>query len=184
MRFALTLLLLLCISGCDSPVPPSFSPPSSVDEAICKASQDFLPVPHRLFGCSLYRAQLYQESLLDPAAVSPAGAVGIAQFMAGTWEEVLRQMDEPYVPRTVASVSIRAGAFYMAQLRAKWTAERPEAERMKLAQGSYNAGFGRVLAGQRQCGGVLWEEISPCVPRETQTYVERIWRYWKQWALS
>ena len=33
----------------------------------------------------LLAAQLYQESGFDPTAVSPAGAIGIAQFMPGTW---------------------------------------------------------------------------------------------------
>jgi len=34
---------------------------------------------------SLLAAQLYQESGFDPNIVSPVGAVGIAQFMPGTW---------------------------------------------------------------------------------------------------
>src|ERR1051326_2962940 len=34
---------------------------------------------------SLLAAQLYQESGFDPTIVSPAGAIGIAQFMPGTW---------------------------------------------------------------------------------------------------
>jgi len=96
------------------------------------------------------------------------------------------------VKRTDAKASIHAGAYYMAELRAGWTAERTEQQRMELTQASYNAGFGNILKAQRLCKNELvWKDISPCLilvtkhhSRETIGYVERIWRYWKQWKLS
>ncbi|HVH03990.1 MAG TPA: transglycosylase SLT domain-containing protein, partial [Amaricoccus sp.] len=39
---------------------------------------------------------IWKESLFDAAAVSPAGAQGIAQFMPGTAE--LRGLDDPFNP--------------------------------------------------------------------------------------
>src|SRR5690554_3754238 len=42
-----------------------------------------------------WKAQLYQESLLNPAAVSPAGALGLAQFMPATWNDMIRQLGLP-----------------------------------------------------------------------------------------
>lgn len=128
---------------------------------------------------------MYQESLLNPNARSPVGAEGIAQFMPATWKETLAGMKVGFTERTNASVAIQAGAYYMAQLRSKWTSERTEADRMRFSQGSYNAGFGRVLGGQRRCGNhVEWSRIRNCVPAETRSYVDRIWGYWKQWLIG
>jgi len=151
-----------------------------------------MPVATKLFGSELYKAQLYQESLLDPDARSPAGAEGIAQFMPATWEEIIASMGIARAHPREADIAIRAGAYYMSTLRAKWTTWRPEAERMKLAQASYNAGFGSILRAQTVCNGALeWSEIQPCLrtvtgrhAAETTTYIERIWRYWKSWTLG
>ena len=74
----------------------------------------------------------------------------------------------------------------MARLRRAWSAPRPEDERHRLAQASYNAGLGNVLRAQRLCGTAsIWVEISACLPRvtgarnarETTTYVQRIARW-------
>lgn len=133
-----------------------------------------------------WKAQLYQESLLDPAAVSPVGARGLAQFMPGTWAEVSRELGLGPVSPHVAKHAINAGAYYMAKLRHSWRSPRPNEDRHKLAQASYNAGLGNILRSQRACGmAVLYSEIIACLPqitgrhsRETITYVERIaqWR--------
>lgn len=133
-----------------------------------------------------YKAQLYQESLLDPDAVSPVGATGLAQFMSGTWGDVSRQMGLPrgISPRD-AKYAIDAGAFYMARLQRTWSAPRPFMDRHKLAQASYNAGAGHLIKAQRLCGGpALYADIIKCLPqvtghhsRETITYVERIERW-------
>jgi len=126
---------------------------------------------------------------LDPEARSPVGAEGIAQFMPGTAKDVWERMGYRTVNPRAAGPSIKAGAFYMADLRGKWKAERPEKDRMQLAQASYNAGFGNLLKSQRKCGGNLWTDISPCLRlvtgrhhKETLTYVERIWGYWLRWS--
>lgn len=166
--------------------------PTKYDREICKASKQYLPVPTSLFGCTLWKAQLYQESLLDPNARSPAGAEGIAQFMPRTWEDTLRSMGLGWAERTNASVAIQAGAYYMMTLRNKWVSERAEKERMQLAQASYNAGFGNIYRAQKLCNmEASWDRIKECLSRvtgrhskETIIYVDRIWRYWKQWSIG
>lgn len=162
--------------------------PDRYDRQIEDAAERWLPgVDWRL-----WKAQLYQESLLDPAAVSPVGAAGLAQFMPGTWAEVSRQLGYEAVSPHMAGPAIDAGAYYMARLRRGWNSPRPEADRHSLAAASYNAGFGNILAAQRVCGGAVeYAEIIRCLPevtghysRETITYVQRIWKYWTQMVLG
>ncbi|MCC6912458.1 MAG: transglycosylase SLT domain-containing protein [Rhodospirillaceae bacterium] len=139
----------------------------------------------------LWKAQLYQESRLDPAAVSPAGARGLAQFMPATWREIARQLDLGGSPHD--EIAIDAGAYYMAKLRRTWRRDRSSLERNQLAQASYNAGAGNILKAQSYCGGArLWPAVRECLPlvtgaghtRETITYVERIERWWREMELT
>jgi len=115
-----------------------------------------------------WRAQLYQESRLNPLAVSPVGAAGLAQFMPGTWRDVARQMRLPPGASPHTEIAIDAGAYFMGRLRRIWSAPRPSAERHMLAQASYNAGPGNIINAQMLCGGARdWADISPCLPRVT-----------------
>jgi membrane-bound lytic murein transglycosylase F len=138
------------------------------------------------FWCA-WKAQLIAESNLRADAVSPVGAMGIAQIMPGTWADLQRQMGLPLGSTPFqAEVAIEAGAFYMAKRRADWRAPRPLLDRQQLAQASYNAGHGNLLAAQRACGGrPLYREIIVCLPqvtgahsRETIQYVDRIQATW------
>lgn len=135
----------------------------------------------------LWKAQLYQESRLDPSAVSAAGARGLAQFMPATWNDVMRALRMAGSPHE--DIAIDAGAYYMARLRQTWRRERTPLERNDLAQASYNAGVGNILKAQALCGAArLWPTISTCLPRvtgtrnaqETVTYVARIHRWWRE----
>ena len=148
-----------------------------------------MPVASAAFGWEVLKAQYIQESGLRPDVDSPVGAAGIAQFMPGTWADVSKRMGLPadataYMPR----YAIDAGAGYMARLRRNWSSPRPERDRHSLALASYNAGLGNILAAQRQAGGALAScPILSALPRvtgrhaaETQGYVRRIWRYWRQ----
>lgn len=138
-----------------------------------------------------WKAQLYQESLLDPAAVSPVGARGLAQFMPGTWADIAPMLGYGHLSPHVAGPAIEAGAYYMRRLARGWSSPRPEIDRWNLARASYNAGFGNLLAAQRSCGGpALYVEIVACLPqitgrhsRETLTYVERIRRWYEEMLL-
>lgn len=139
----------------------------------------------------LWKAQLYQESRLRPEAVSPVGARGLAQFMPATWTDVTHAMGISGSPHD--DLAIDAGAYYMAKLRHTWRRNRSALERNELAQASYNAGTGNILKAQAFCGGAhLWAGVQACLPRvtgtahahETQTYVARIERWWREMELT
>lgn len=159
--------------------------PQKYDRQIEKAAALYLPgVPWRLL-----KAQYWQESRLNPNAVSPVGAVGIAQFMPGTARDVWGQLGVKVVDPRVSDVSIQAGAFYMQKLRQSWSSQRPWQDRYKLALASYNAGLGNILQSQRECNmAVLYDHIISCLPKvtgdrnskETMTYAPLIWRWWQQ----
>ena len=134
----------------------------------------------------MWKGQLAAESGLDPAAVSPVGAAGIAQMMPGTWDEVRQAMGWGLVSPHDVRYAIEGGAFYLARLIRFWSSPRPVEDRWRLGQASYNAGAGNILKAQRACGGpALYPDIMACLPSitgrhsaETLAYVPRIWRLW------
>lgn len=136
-----------------------------------------------------WMAQLYQESLCDPSAISHVGASGLAQFMPATWAETAARLGLDPSLTPFDDVAIDAGAFYMAGRMGVWAGRpRPGIERWRLGLASYNAGAGHIIAAQSRCGGARdWRDISPCLPlitghnaAETQTYVRRIERWWRE----
>lgn len=161
--------------------------PDKYDKDIEQAAKRYLPG----IDWRLLKAQYYQESRLDPDAVSPVGARGIAQFMPKTWADISRQLGYGIIPPTLAEPAIEAGAYYMGQLRRAWKAPRPEKDRHSLALASYNAGMGNILKAQKLAKNVdLYEPIIAELYRvtgkyskETITYVKRIWEYWTMMML-
>jgi cell wall-associated NlpC family hydrolase len=111
---------------------------------------------------SLLAAQLYQESGFDPDIVSPAGAVGIAQFMPGTWPSWSspKDGDGKQDPRNPAD-AIPAAARYDCALAHSLSGIGGDPVSNMLA--GYNAGAGAV----KSYGG-----IPPY--KETQNYVKNI----------
>ena len=95
---------------------------------------------------------LWQESLFDAAAISPAGAQGIAQFMPGTAE--LRGLDDPFNPAS----AIRASAAYLGDLTRMFGNEG-------LAAAAYNSGEARTADFVRRGRNL---------PAETRAYVQVI----------
>jgi hypothetical protein len=92
------------------------------------------------------------ESRFRAGAVSPKGAMGIAQFMPGTAR--LRGLDDPYNSAAAVPAAIR----YLAELRDRFG-------NLGLAAAAYNAGEARVAAWLAGDGGL---------PAETRDYVRRI----------
>ncbi|EME69732.1 hypothetical protein H261_11879 [Paramagnetospirillum caucaseum] len=180
LRFIGLALLLGALMGCSAASAGTIYS-SRYDDEIASAVKTYWPDYPRPAS---WKAQLYAESRLDPAAVSPVGAKGLAQFMPGTWDQVTRELRlgaaSPH-----HDIAIQAGAYYMARLRHIWRAGRDSADRQPLAQASYNAGAGNIINAQKVCGGArLWAVIAPCLgtvtgihSRETLTYVSRIADY-------
>ncbi len=77
-------------------------------------------------------ATLLQESAFDPAAVSSAGAVGIAQFTVPT---ALEYGVDPWEPRSAIGGAAHVLAAYLADYR-----ERKDDDPYALALAAYNAG--------------------------------------------
>lgn len=148
------------------------SAPREYDELIRVAASRVLPD----IDWRIIKAQFWQESRFDPRATSPAGALGIAQIMPGTWEQY--GSGSPYSPQD----SISAGCKYMAYLFGQWTAQRPEIDRICLTLASYNAGLGHILAAQKKAGGAndyktiisKLQEVTGTHSAETIDYVRKI----------
>lgn len=168
MLFLLALLLVATPCYAD-PFPQQY------DAAIRSAWEQYHPGDDWRW----WKAQLWQESLLNPNARSHVGAEGLAQFMPATWAEVTAAMRLGAVDRRMAEPSILAGAFYMRRLMHYYRRPRSAESRRAYAQAAYNAGAGGVDRAQKRCGGSReYQPIEPCLPEETRTYVKRIRRHY------
>ncbi|MGB3761658.1 MAG: lytic transglycosylase domain-containing protein [Ornithinimicrobium sp.] len=116
------------------------------------------------FPAHIIAAQLDAESGWDPDAVSPAGAVGLAQFMPGTWTQHGTDGDADGVadPRNPADAILSAGVYdcHLIDVLREAGLKNPSTE---LGLAAYNAGPGAVITHN----GV------PPFP-ETQGYVPKI----------
>jgi membrane-bound lytic murein transglycosylase MltF len=85
-------------------------------------------------------AQCFQESGLDPNAVSSSGAVGLMQLLPATAADM--GCDDPRDPEQ----NLRAGVRYLDWLRSSYfdDPELDEVDRMDLILAAYNAGPGNV----------------------------------------
>lgn len=114
------------------------------------------------------KAQLLQESRLDPKAVSKVGAEGLAQAMPGTWADYRKAISEQADPFNPES-SIDFLGWYMASLLKQFV-------ELEYALAAYNWGRGnlhRVLT----LYGAKWRDH---LPQETEDYLERIAKYRQQ----
>ena len=177
------ILLALCLQfpqfDCDEGFTRMSEMPTTYDRTIQAAAGEYLP-DH---DWRLLKAQLWQESRLNPAAVSPAGAQGIAQFMPGTWEEWGPKAGYPeYITPFEAEPAIFTAALYMSYQVESWHWPRPDIDRTCLALASYNAGLGNLIRAQQEEGDPsLYHEIILGLPAvtgdnsaETIEYVKKI----------
>ena len=172
-QFIGVLLLLVSVSSWGSSFPRQY------DEYF-KAAEKYLPEG---MTWQQLKAQCYQESRLNPKAISPVGAQGLCQFMPNTWNEMQKYgLNNPWS----AKQSIRAAAIYMNYQYRFWSSKRPLLDKSKLATANYNAGAGNILKAQKKCvGSILYAEVIKCLPDitgkhhvETITYVELIHHKW------
>ncbi|MDQ6643916.1 MAG: lytic transglycosylase domain-containing protein, partial [Chloroflexota bacterium] len=105
-----------------------------------------------------FTRQINQESGFNPNAVSPSGAVGIAQFMPGT----ARGLGiDPWDP----TVALNAAAHLMASYANNYGGDYAKA----LA--AYNGGSGTLQYAVSACGAANWMN---CLPGETRNYIRVI----------
>lgn len=131
---------------------PVIAPPAGPWAAhIAEAARRF-DVPERWI-----RAVMAAESVNDPAALSPKGAIGLMQVMPATWDELRAKHglgDDPWRPRD----NILAGTAYLREMHDRYGS-------VSAMLAAYNAGPGRYdshLATGR------------ALPAETVDYVAKI----------
>ena len=122
------------------PVPPQFA--AALTQAAASAN----------LSPTLLSALVWQESRWNPQAVSPKGAMGLAQLMPGTARDLGVNPADPVQ-------NLTGGARYLRQLLDQFDGD------VEKALAAYNAGPGRV----RNAGGV------PAIA-ETRAYVASIVR--------
>ncbi len=142
-----SILLAPRVAADETPkaAPPTAAAPIAV--TLCAAleaasTRNGLPQP-------FFTRLIWQESRFDPAARSPAGAQGVAQFMPATAAE--RGLVDPFEPARALDES----AAYLKELRARFG-------NFGLAAAAYNAGPGRL--GR-------WLAGNATLPQETIDYV-------------
>jgi soluble lytic murein transglycosylase-like protein len=123
-----------------APVPPQYA--TALAQAAAAAN----------ISPSLLSALVWQESRWNPSAVSPKGAVGLAQLMPATARNLGVNPADPVA-------NLNGGARYLRQLLNQFDGD------VEMALAAYNAGPGRV----RSSGGV------PAIT-ETRNYVASIVR--------
>lgn len=139
---------------------------------------------------SWFIAQATQESRFNASAVSPVGALGIAQFMPETAEMVANELAQHEMfkngfDRSDINQSIWAQVYYMNKLFGTWSWKRSTTSKMQLALASYNAGIGNILKAQKVSGDKKhWIEIKSSLhkvtgrhSKETTKYVSNICNY-------
>ena len=141
----------------------------------------------------IFKSLVKQESQFNPDAVSWCGAAGLTQLMPKTAEELGLRPQDRFVPR----LAINGGVRYLRKVWNVWKAEkdgeRHNWERTRFALGSYNAGVGTILRGQKHAGNVMklptdkWDSIDRALRyvqkrwQETTTYVRKIFIFYDEY---
>lgn len=161
------------------------------DPIIKSATSDHLPAN---FDWRLIKAQLIAESNLNELAKSSVGALGIAQFMPNTWDEIKSDMGLPaHAACDHAQFAVPGCCHYMHQLWDDWTAKREFIDRYCLALASYNAGTGNILKAQQRANNAndyatiikqLYKVTGESNAKQTTDYVQRILSIWLSLVLD
>jgi soluble lytic murein transglycosylase len=116
---------------------------------------------------SVFYGVIREESHFAPAIVSHAGAVGLAQLMPSTAEDVARRMRLSQYELTDPATNLALGAHYLSYLRGRFPS-------YLHALAAYNGGQGRVRQWMTHYGlqGILFHEAIPLA--ETRHYVRKV----------
>jgi soluble lytic murein transglycosylase-like protein len=137
------------------------NPRLSTVDALLLAEATFVAANNNAIDPGFLAATLLQESAYDPRAISPAGAVGIGQYMVGTAD--LAGID-PFDPAAAIDATAKLLAYYLRQYRT-WDGADPFA----LALAAYNAGPAAVDA---------YHGVPPYA--ETTAYIADITERWSR----
>lgn len=143
-----------------------------------------------------------KDVVLNPRAVSSAGAVGLFQLTTATGKEQLREVSprqayNPFNPQQ----NMQLGISYLKEMTETFaeattlrnnlatTAGANAQEVQRLAVAAYNAGPGRVakaqtLAKSHGRNPSHYHDIEPYLPRETQQYVKKVERFAAEFGKS
>jgi soluble lytic murein transglycosylase-like protein len=117
---------------------------------------------------SLALAMVWQESLFDPIAVSPANAKGLMQIIPATARAIAKDLGVPDYSYSDPAVSIRFGTHYFKQMM-------DEFKSIPLALAAYNAGPVRVRRWIKYDPNAELEAFVELIPYdETRNYVKFI----------
>lgn len=143
----------------------------SYDLYFAAAARRYMPIQYKA-DWHYQKSQAFHESALRADAESGVGAVGLAQFMAATWEEISHKYSIEGGRRN-PKASIEAQAAYVSELLLKFYAPRPDLCRWRLAWSSYNYGPGATIREGRRQGWPECLALEP-LPTETENYIVRI----------
>lgn len=115
----------------------------------------------------LLRAVCTKESQLNPKAVSKEGALGLCQFMKGTWKAIsaknkLILQNGYFNPEQ----SIHATSYYLSLLHKSFENKKDSIEYTLAA---FNAGIGNVIKADKQCGQRGYSIMLQCLPKITSS---------------
>jgi hypothetical protein len=169
---ALITIVVMLIIAPNSPFRPNFTNPFAVPTPVRHGSKPSVRVYSQTaqyyialarqdaaeagISPDLFVRQINEESGFNPNEVSPAGAIGIAQFMPATAASLGINPRDPIQ-------SLRGAALLMAQYVHTFGS-------YSKALAAYNAGSTRLRGALAACG-LHW---LTCLPAETQTYIHRI----------
>ncbi|MFZ4762711.1 MAG: lytic transglycosylase domain-containing protein [Alphaproteobacteria bacterium] len=144
-----------------------------------KLGYPLLPMNIRPQGVdlALVHALTRQESMFNPAAISPSDARGLMQLLPSTAKDTARKNDIDYDESRLTSdisMNVRLGSAYIGEMLQNFGNRQP------LAIAAYNAGPGRVRQWLDKLGpfpnnleaALDWLEMIPVY--ETRNYVQRV----------
>ena len=160
----------------DAPTDVTYKPNDEGLSEFFPKEMKWLDWEDKSFRDALLDSQVHTESRGKANAISPAGAVGLAQFMPGTWADAKKKgwVDND-ADRTDPEASIKAQKELMTSLY-----NRPEMkdsisgeERYAKTLAAYNAGYGSLRKALRKAdnqGGYWLDYMS----NETKGYIPAI----------